>query len=151
MRYIEDPASSLDDPLPHYGHRKNVQEQGGAFPVIVFTLFDDPVRVELSAVPPCSYGSLVAHRVYLLDTAQLILLLFGGSVPLRFLSKLTSVAPPSRETQPLRRLRVEPARQNEPSQGICAVVGNIRERRKGYQPITLLLLDTEQEQHLCPC
>ena len=69
--------------------------------------------MELSAVPPCSYGSLVAYRDYQLDTAQLILLLFGGSVPLEFLSKLKGVAPQSRETQSLHCLRGDPAQQNE--------------------------------------
>ena len=97
---------------------------------------------------PCSYESLQANGVYLLDTSQLIFLLFGGSVPLEFLSKLTGVPPQSLKTQPLHSLRVEPAQQNELSQRVCALIRNIRERRKGYQPIILLQLGTEQEQHL---
>lgn len=54
------------------------------------------------------------------------------------------------KTQPLHSLRVEPPQKNDVSQRVCALIQDIRERRKGYQPVILLQLGTEQEQHLWP-
>ena len=99
---------------------------------------------------PLSYEFLSPNGVYLLDTSQLILLLFGSAVSFDFLSQLTGVAPQALKSQPLHKLRVEPPQKNELSQRVCALIQDIRERRQGYQPVILLHLGTDQEQHLWP-
>ena len=104
----------------------------------------------LPPVAPCSYEYLSANEVYVLDTAQLIFILFGAAVPLDYLARLTGVSPQALKTQPLHSLRIEPPQKNDLSQRVCELLANIRQRRRTYQPIILLQLGTEQEQHLWP-
>lgn len=101
-------------------------------------------------VAPCAFEFLSPNEVYVLDTSRLIFLLFGSSVPLEYLGQLTGVAPQALKTTPLHALRIEPPQKNELSQRVCSFIESIRERRRGYQPVVLLQLGTDQEQHLLP-
>jgi len=108
----------------------------------------DAFNVKVPPVVPCCYDYMRTDSVYLLDTAQFLFLLVGSKAQPNYLSQLTGVAVQALKSQPLHSLRIEPPQDNVLSRRMCQLIGDIRKRRRGYQPVIIVQLGTEQEQHL---